>query len=843
MSSDITNNKYFKKFITCTNEELTDMLHEAIDKKNPDKMLMMKTAIYTGLDLSDGFLLHLATQRNDIPLVAYLIQNGARFDTKVFNNNILHICVSSRNKYLLKYFLDKNVDIEEKDYIGETPLKIAIMLGEIECTKLLLDKGANINNCMHNELSIISTLIRLIGHDCIKKHDTTNFVVILKMIIHMTNKLTPEEIEDLVYLVKMNKLEGIQIIVNKFSYAVNVETKGGTILHHAIKLKHYKIIDYLLTIKMLDLTTIDHEDLSYLHKLTYIGYIKGINTILQRDASIISNTCDYDRTYIEHAILSDNSDNVVSEMIDIFVSYGEDINWTNDLGWTSLESAIQNRSTTILGKLIKLGANINKNMKYAEFFPPIRNNDPLGYAVQMGKNDSVRLLLKNNVVIHTYSHEQIKIPTSLIISVMCGQLDILKILLKVGEINKYFTKKAKKYLYNMATEEGCTSMELLKILGSENDLNNLVIDNNYMMNGFKVFSSKYIKNEDMSYDDLVMVLYQLTTVFYKLFTYSRKKYQINWICSYVDSLYEYISNYSDLQLIEKLISFVSSKMCHNNTEDLKYCINVVKDIQDNSDTTGDKIINTIKPFTKDSKDLLIEFHKFISVIVKQKLKTQNIKQIKCDSDNSEECEFFDLEKTVEHEVECDDGVDSENNIDSVFFENKPALASQMLFKMKWPVKLPQYDYIYSSIVHNNDTIELRDNKLVLHGNTGSSSHIYIIDEFSKPTVWFKSYAPNICKAGKTDENHTFSFALDSELYKYPCIERKVADPVHKGMHDHLLYFYGELLIKHGTNEERIIGCYEYFLNGYRTLFHRLFRPYNSLPNNIKKLLTNYTRGS
>jgi hypothetical protein len=64
------------------------------------------------------------------------------------------------------------------------------------------------------------------------------------------------------------------------------------------------------------------------------------------------------------------------------------------------------------------------------------------------------------------------------------------------------------------------------------------------------------------------------------------------------------------------------------------------------------------------------------------------------------------------------------------------------------------------------------------------------------------------------------------------VELTVDDPTHDSGYNKLMYFYG-IIQYNGIIET---GCYEYFINSYGTLFHRMFRPYGSLQKDIRNKL-------
>ena len=80
---------------------------------------------------------------NDPYLEQEYIQNKNYRDTE--NNSNLHIAVINNSIELVKYFLNKNYDINQINKNGQTALHLACELGYENIMNLLIEKGADIN--------------------------------------------------------------------------------------------------------------------------------------------------------------------------------------------------------------------------------------------------------------------------------------------------------------------------------------------------------------------------------------------------------------------------------------------------------------------------------------------------------------------------------------------------------------------------------------------------------------------------------------------------------------------------------------------------------------------------
>jgi ankyrin repeat protein len=80
---------------------------------------------------------------SDPNLEENLIKNKNYRDSEY--NSSLHIAVKNNSVELVKYFISKNYDLNDKNINGQTPLHLAIEGGNKEIIKLLIDNGADSN--------------------------------------------------------------------------------------------------------------------------------------------------------------------------------------------------------------------------------------------------------------------------------------------------------------------------------------------------------------------------------------------------------------------------------------------------------------------------------------------------------------------------------------------------------------------------------------------------------------------------------------------------------------------------------------------------------------------------
>jgi hypothetical protein len=149
------------------------------------------------------------------------------------------------------------------------------------------------------------------------------------------------------------------------------------------------------------------------------------------------------------------------------------------------------------------------------------------------------------------------------------------------------------------------------------------------------------------------------------------------------------------------------------------------------------------------------------------------------------------------------------------------LITSLLARLIYPFTLNNYD-VLKNLLSQKSVFYEDENKFNIVENNKLTAMIYKNSKEIIPT-WITHYGYNICKEGKLDENHMFTFAIDilifnlleKENHSLKCSYRKINDENQATC----IYFYGKALI----NERWQRGFFEYFLNDKNILFHRLFK--------------------
>ena len=88
-----------------------------------------------------------ASIRNNTKMVKMLVEKGADMNVRDFEENLtpLHFACGDGNEELVKFFLDKGVDVNSNTDDGPTALMTACINENTNIVQMLIDNGANIN--------------------------------------------------------------------------------------------------------------------------------------------------------------------------------------------------------------------------------------------------------------------------------------------------------------------------------------------------------------------------------------------------------------------------------------------------------------------------------------------------------------------------------------------------------------------------------------------------------------------------------------------------------------------------------------------------------------------------
>ncbi|XP_020297140.1 uncharacterized protein LOC109861755 isoform X2 [Pseudomyrmex gracilis] len=191
-----------------------------------------------------------AIRKKHTQVIKLLLTNGSKVNgnTDKFDNTPLHFAVLNGDIEIVKMLLDRRANVNATTWQGTTPLHYAIENKKIEIAELLLNHGANVN---------AST----------KNGNTPLFLA-----------------------VKRGHVDAVKMLMDRGSN-VNAETwNGTTLLHYAIVTNEIKIAELLLNhgVNVNASTTSGNTPLYFAVKNRHV---KGVTMLLDRDANINSILC------------------------------------------------------------------------------------------------------------------------------------------------------------------------------------------------------------------------------------------------------------------------------------------------------------------------------------------------------------------------------------------------------------------------------------------------------------------------------------------------------------------------------------------------------------------------
>jgi ankyrin repeat protein len=430
-------------------------------------------------------LLHFIVQVNNIAFMCILIKNGVNIHSK--NNmqqNVLHICAGCENANLLKYFLDKKVNIDELDIDGETPLAFALSHNHFEIVEILIKNGADLLIKSDNNVSSIDIIADMLCNDnssylksdCCLECKRKSLIGLLDLILkresqknnipyfHEIKKILSESFiknGDLEYIKLLvnhcdniiddfnmiensfesynrNKMEILKYLISsdKYNY-MHTTNDGVTILDYILLYSNYECAEIILE---------KHKDILDFEKSNYLNNNNNkIYTI-------------FDYLFIEDNIIIDinikklykNKKNI-TKILKLLISYGLDINEAYG-GYLPIEYAIRYSDCDILKNMIELGANIHLEIIKKQAFTIFGNNDLLSCAVKFNKFSELKFLIDENVIPKYIKISELdSIPICLITSIMKDNYHIFSYLYE-----KYIDKEninIRKYLIRLIQME------------------------------------------------------------------------------------------------------------------------------------------------------------------------------------------------------------------------------------------------------------------------------------------------------------------------------------------------------------------------------------------------------
>jgi ankyrin repeat protein len=847
----ISFNKDYKK--NYNKDTFDNYLIYYIENKEPKRNDNIKKYIQMGFDINEQIKkikmtwIEFACLHNDIPLVGTLVKSGANIHILDSNNfNLISKCVINQNTILLKYFLNLGVDPNILNKENGTPLLIScIMKDGFACGKILLEHSATKIDTANLELPITELIINKINSG------QKEYLELLKLLLKKKIKINSNDMMFIRKYTISNKLDIIKVYGDIFPNIVNKSSDDEdkeTIVNYALHEEYNEMLEYFFNIKDLDYRKTNIENINYLEYLCGFQMFEMLDLFCKKFPKSLDLTYNNSMGIVENVILIYDFEclnnvelDAVKKTIKILVSNGANINHRNKSGYTPIFPSIQYSTPEFVEFMIKQGANIKEPLIKNREFPPVSNNDPISFAIQLNKFDILKVLINLGGLFHQIDINGLKFYTSILICLKYKrQIHFDYIIKNIPEVSTWLKSDnlITNFLFDYAIKNCCLDELMLKEIVPEFKIKSLDFsDPNLSISHNENKISMYVDEYKNLTNKLVILngILETVRILSKLSNLSNKNY--TGFYSNFENLYGSIfgSLNSDSEIkniynnfydwVDVFINVICNKIDYYNMHNIKkifeYVCKLYWEIPDDEDDEDDEQSN-------------FNSNKFVP--------KQYVKKI------NNIYKLFEFKKTQLDEYEKDllliiDKYINSSSDNIIVRPNKKMqnqnIVIKKLFKLFWPEKQSHYEYMYDCIVNNDDKIvsdgknnKINSNLIVVSKNKIKATIFYNSDS-SIPPRWIKTYAPNIGKEEKNDLNHMFPFALDNLLEKFPCVSIETKDPNHNG--NNLLCYYNGII---EFNNKIEIGCYEYFINSNGTLFHRMFRPWSLLPNNVKKMLKN-----
>lgn len=226
-------------------------------------------------------------------------------------NNALHFAINNYDYYMIEILLDNNIDVNAKNKIGKSPLATAYDIKDINTMKMLLDMGANPN---------------------VIYSSSSNVPIIYK------------SIED-------EYMDAMSLLIE---YGANINcTHQNNILHIAVNVNNYDIVEKLLETNKCDVNCQDYDGNTSLHLAIFDNRLPIAHLLINYGADL--NVKNKDGNTVMHFAAINNNINVIK----LLLREGAIYDIQNIDGDTPAHLAVSNNNITIIKEILKLDIDPN----------------------------------------------------------------------------------------------------------------------------------------------------------------------------------------------------------------------------------------------------------------------------------------------------------------------------------------------------------------------------------------------------------------------------------------------------------------------------------------------------
>ncbi|XP_020290493.1 ankyrin-1-like isoform X2 [Pseudomyrmex gracilis] len=264
---------------------------------------------------AEGYgLLCEAIRNKHTQVIKLLLTNGSKVNsnTDEFTDTPLHFAVISGDIEIVKMLLDRHADVNATNWYGTTPLHYAIQHEKMEIAELLFNHGANVNAG------------------------------------------TNEGDTPLGLAVKRGHVDAVKMLINR---GANVDVEfwnGTTLLHDAIKNNKIEIAELLLN-HGANVNASTNNGVTPLHLAVEKEFVDDVKMLIDRDANVNAESRN-GTTPLHYAIENNTIDSA-----ELLLNHGANVNASTNNGVTPLCLAVNNRHVKVVTMLLDRGANINSS--------------------------------------------------------------------------------------------------------------------------------------------------------------------------------------------------------------------------------------------------------------------------------------------------------------------------------------------------------------------------------------------------------------------------------------------------------------------------------------------------
>ncbi len=348
LSSDPTNYTVLESLLRHAQKrkgmDFHSFLVRAIDKKDT-RSLHMLTRYGADLNPKDHKTpLFIAAERESIEMVRFLLQLGAKANTKSGGITLLHRAIGNEQPVLARALLDGGANVNAENYREQTPIHIAIHKKDSGLTKLLLSYKANIHILDGNKDTLLHIAVREDKPEIAK--------LLIKAGAKVNTKNNSEETPFQI-AIRDSKLAMARVLVSAGANVNVKDSRDRTPLQMAANKKDLSYVKLLIRAGA-DVNVLDSDENTPLINAVSQVNIPLVKLLLSSRAKI-----NQANRYVKNTALHIATQKVDLNMMRLLLNAGADVNKRNSGKKTPLHIAVQKKHLAMVNTLMQYKPRLN----------------------------------------------------------------------------------------------------------------------------------------------------------------------------------------------------------------------------------------------------------------------------------------------------------------------------------------------------------------------------------------------------------------------------------------------------------------------------------------------------